>query len=101
MRDERVRPRLDQVAELTRGVRLPLAPIKDEHIEILAEGLRHAFHYVRTHAPNTVSSGGEPEVTALMQARLNQADSGGPSLAATRPLGRTWIGEHQFRRVSP
>ena len=72
MRDERARPRLDQVAELTRGVRLPLAPIKDEHIEILAEGLRHAFHYVRTRAPDTVSSGGEREVTALMQARLNK-----------------------------
>ena len=72
MRDERVRPRLDQVAELTRGVRLPLAPIKDEHIEILAEGLRHAFRDVRARAPETVSLGGEPEVTAMMQARLNR-----------------------------
>ena len=60
MRNERVRPRLDQVAELTRGIRLPLAPIKDEHVEILAEGLRHAFRDIRVDAPNTVSSGAEP-----------------------------------------
>ena len=72
MRGQTVRPRQDQIAELTRGVRLPLAPIADEHLRILAEGLRRAFHDIRERAPDTVSSGGEPEVTALMQARLNR-----------------------------
>ena len=71
MRGPVVRPRHDQVAELTLGVRLPLAPIADEHIEILAEGLRQAFDDIREHAPATVATGEEPEVTALMQARLN------------------------------
>ena len=71
MRGPAVRPRHDQVAELTRGVRLPLAPITDDHLEILAEGLRQAFDDVRKHAPTTVATGEEPEVTALMQARLN------------------------------
>ena len=71
MRHPAGRPRHDQVAELTRGVRLPLAPITDEHLQILAEGLRQAFDHVRVHAPNAVCTGEEPEVTALMHARLN------------------------------
>ena len=70
MRGPAVRPRRDQVAELTLGVQLPLAPIADEHLEILAEGLRQAFEDIREHA--TVATGEEPEVTALMQARLNR-----------------------------
>ena len=72
MRGQTVRPRQDQVAELTRGVRLPLPPIEDEHLVILAEKLRHAFDDVIQREPDTVSSGREPEVTALMQARLNR-----------------------------
>ena len=71
MRGPAARPRPDQVAELTRGVRLPLAPIADDLLEILAEGVRRAFDDVRVHAPGTVARAGEPEVTALMQARLN------------------------------
>ena len=71
MRHPAGRPRHDQVAELTRGVRLPLAPISDDHLQILAEVIRQAFYDVRVHAPSTVCTGEEPEVTALMQARLN------------------------------
>ena len=71
MRGQTVRPRHDQVAELTRGVRLPLAPIEHEHLVILAEGLQQAFNDIRMREPATVDRGGEPEVTALMQARLN------------------------------
>ena len=70
MRSPAVRPRLDQVAELTLGVQLPLAPIAHEHLQILAEGLQQAFNDIRVHAPTTVTRGDEPEVTALMQARL-------------------------------
>ena len=67
-----VRPRYDQVAELTRGVRLPLAPIASDYLEILAEALRKAFNDIRADSPDTVAAGEEPEVTALMQARLNR-----------------------------
>ena len=101
MRGPAVRPRHDQVAELTRGVRLPLAPIADEHLEILAEGLRRAFDDIRAHAPTKVATGQEPEVTALMQARLNrliQEDSLWRQLVLWVGRGN---GEHQFRRVSP
>lgn len=71
MRSPAVRPRHDQVAELTRAVRLPLEAIKDDHLKILAEGLRQAFDDIRMRTPDTVATGEEPEVTALMQARLN------------------------------
>ena len=72
MRHPAGRPRHDQVAELTRGVRLPLAPITDDHLQILAEGLRQAFDVVRMRWPSTVQTGEEPDVTALMYARLNE-----------------------------
>ncbi len=65
------RPRPDQVAELTRGLRLPVEPIADDHLEILAEGLRQAFDDISMHAPATVAMGKEPEVTALLAAQLN------------------------------
>ena len=78
MRTPSVRPRYDQVAELTRGVRLPLAPIAGDHLEILAEGLRKAFADIRADAPDTVAAGEEPEVTALMQSRLNRLIDGEP-----------------------
>ena len=65
-------PRHDQVAELTRGLGLPLAAIADVHLEILAERLQRAFDDIRARRPATVATGTEPEVTALMQARLNR-----------------------------
>ncbi|MDE0029003.1 MAG: hypothetical protein OXU42_06360 [Deltaproteobacteria bacterium] len=42
------------------------------HLEIIAEGLLRAFNDIRTQKPATVASGNEPEVTALMEARLNR-----------------------------
>ena len=65
-------PRHDQVAELTRGLRLPVAAIADVHLEILSERLQRAFDDIRARRPATVATGTEPEVTALMQARLNR-----------------------------
>ena len=67
-----VQPRLDQVAELTRGARLPMPAIADVHLEILAEGLQEAFDDLREREPATMASGDEPEVTALLQACLNR-----------------------------
>ena len=71
MRSPAPRPRPDQVAELTRSLRLPLAAIADDHLEILAEGLRRAFGDLGTRQPDAIATGTEPEVTALMEARLN------------------------------
>lgn len=65
------RPRPDQIAELTRGVRLPLPAISGVHMEVLAEGLHRAFDELRVVQPLTLGSGDENEVSALMEARLN------------------------------
>ena len=72
MRSPAPHPRPDQVAELTRGLRLPLAAIAGDHLEILAEGLRQAFGDLRKSKSDAIATGTEPEVTALMEARLNR-----------------------------
>ena len=72
MKGSAVRPRLDQVSELTRGIRLPLPAIADTHLQVLAEGLREAFDDLRVREPVVMASGDEPEVTALLEARLNR-----------------------------
>jgi len=71
MRGTGIHARLDQVAELTRGFQLPLPALEADHLEIVAERLLRAFNEVRDLWPDTVSSGIEAEVTALLEARLN------------------------------
>jgi hypothetical protein len=71
MKPSAIRARPDQIAELTRGIQLPLPDIEADHLEIVAECLLRAFNEVRAQSPGTVSSGIEAEVTALMEARLN------------------------------
>ena len=72
MRRPAVRSRRDQVEELTRGVRLPLAAIAEDHMEVVADGLRRAFEDLRLRAAATVAAGEEAEVTGLIQTRLNR-----------------------------
>jgi len=57
---------------LTRGLRLPLAAIAGDHLEILADGLRQAFGDLRRCRSDAIATGTELEVTALMEARLNR-----------------------------
>ena len=65
-------PRPDQIAELTRGLDLPLAAIDDIYLHIIADGMAQAFEDIRTTAPIPVATGSETEVTALLEARLNR-----------------------------
>lgn len=65
-------PRPDQIAELTRGLDLPLAAIDDVYLHIVADGVAQAFQDIRDSAPGTVATGDEAEVTALLEARLNR-----------------------------
>lgn len=65
-------PRPDQIAELTRGLDLPLAAIDDTYLHIIADGVVQAFEDIRASAPTTVATGNETEVTALLEARLNR-----------------------------
>ena len=64
--------RLVQVAEVTRGTRLPTSAIVDVHLQILAEGFKEAFDDLRKREPVMIASADEPEVTALLQAVLNR-----------------------------
>lgn len=71
MSPSQIHERPDQIAELTRGLQLPLPEIEAGHMEVVAECLSRAFNDVRAQSPDTVTSGIEAEVTALMEARLN------------------------------
>ncbi|MFC4257185.1 hypothetical protein GRI97_16335 [Altererythrobacter xixiisoli] len=64
-------PRPDQVAELTRGLSLPLPSISEPIMMVLAETLERAFSELRAQSPETLATGSEPEVTALLVSRLN------------------------------
>ncbi len=71
MKPPAIRPRPDQISELSRGLELPLPEIQADHLEIIADGLFRAFMDIRVQAPLVVASGSEAEVTALLEARLN------------------------------
>lgn len=71
MRHPIIRPRPDQISELSRGLQLPLPEIQSNHLKIIAEGLSRAFSDLSSQAPAVVSAGIESEVTALMESRLN------------------------------
>ena len=71
MRGPRIRPRPDHVSELTRGVRLPLAPIKSDHLMVLAEAFCQAYKDIRQDHRNIADSGEEADVNDLMCSRLN------------------------------
>jgi len=64
-------PRPDQIAELTRGLDLPLVALEDVYLRIIADGLVQAFTDIRHNAPDTVGTGNEAQITALLEARLN------------------------------
>ena len=71
MKPPAIRPRPDQISELSRGLRLPLPELQSDHLEIIAEGLRRAFDDISNQWPLVAASGSEAEITALMESRLN------------------------------
>jgi hypothetical protein len=50
-------PRPDQIAELTRGLDLPLSAIDDVYLHIIADSVSQAFKDIRDSAPETVATG--------------------------------------------
>lgn len=70
MKHSAIRVRPDHIAELTRGLQLPLPEIDIDHLNVIAERLLQAFIQVRVQSPVTVASGGETEVTTLMESQL-------------------------------
>jgi hypothetical protein len=71
MNVSRVHPREDQVAELTRGQHIPLEPIHDFHLIFIAEVLTRAWEDLLSKWPETLLLGGETEINALIECRLN------------------------------
>lgn len=63
--------RPNHIFELTKGIQLPLPKISDEILEIIADSIIQAFNEVRHNHTSDVASGTEAEITALLQARLN------------------------------
>lgn len=66
-----LRPRDDQVAELTRGQRLPLDPIARAHLEVIFETVARVWNELRREQIQAVAEGSETEINAMMEARLN------------------------------
>ena len=67
----RVHPREDQVAELTRGQSLPLAPLHETHLVFIAEVLTRAWNELLVDRRSILLSGGETELNTLIETRLN------------------------------
>lgn len=65
-------PRPDQIAELTRGLALPLPAIDGVYLQLIADGIVQAFQDIGASQTSTVATGDEAEVTALLVARLNR-----------------------------
>ncbi len=70
MNPGRIHPREEQVAELTRGQRLPLAPVHETHLKFIAEMLTGAWNDLLEKRRSILLSGGEIEINALIEARL-------------------------------
>jgi len=71
MNESRFHPREDQVAELTRGQSLPLAPLHEEHLRCIAAALNRAWNDLMAERRTTLLSGTEAELNSLMEIRLN------------------------------
>lgn len=66
-----VRRRPEQVAELTSGLALPLPPINTQALLTISETLARAWNDLSAKHPETLRRGGEAEVNALLETRLN------------------------------
>jgi hypothetical protein len=71
MSKSRFHPREDQVAELTRGQSLPLAPLHEEHLRCIAAVLVRAWNDLMAELRTSLLSGTEAELNSLMEIRLN------------------------------
>jgi hypothetical protein len=61
----------EQLAALTRGLSLPLPPLPTTSLRIIADSVVQAFAHVKATHRISYSSGSEPELNALIVARLN------------------------------
>lgn len=71
MSQKSLQPRPEQVAELTRGIQLPVVLLQDEHLMFIAEYLAKAWKDLSKSTDSTIRILDEPDINALMVARLN------------------------------
>jgi hypothetical protein len=65
-----MRPRLDQIDELTRGIDLPLLPLHPEHLRVIVEVLSAAWSDLLQRHPRVLLQEDEAAINALMETRL-------------------------------
>jgi hypothetical protein len=63
-------PRLDQIAELTRGTDLPLPPLHREHLRFIVEVVCTAWAVLRERHSHVLLRRDEAEITSLLESRL-------------------------------
>jgi hypothetical protein len=72
--------RLDQVAELTRGVELPLPNVEAPVLELVIEAVALAWDHVLMQHPKIAKQGDEAEINAVIETWLNGQLPSIPSL---------------------
>lgn len=72
MTKSQIHPRPDQVAELTRGLSLPLPVLDSLHMKVIASGLALAARSVSLDHPAIWTAGSEAEINAIVETRLNR-----------------------------
>lgn len=72
MTQSQIHPRPDQVAELTRGLSLPLPVLDPLHMKVIASGLALAARSVSVDHPAIWIAGSEAEINAIVETRLNR-----------------------------
>jgi hypothetical protein len=77
-------PRPDHIAELTMGARLPLNPVRVQHLGVILETITSAWGELCTTGAAALLTGDEAEVNALLDPRLNH-------FCQSRPLWRDLV----------
>lgn len=72
MTQSQIHPRPDQVAELTRGLSLPVPMLNLLHMKVIASGLALAVRSISLDHPAIWSAGTEAEINAIVETRLNR-----------------------------
>jgi hypothetical protein len=96
MKPIRIRPREDQVAELTRGQVIPLAPLPERHLTFISEILVRAWSDLLVDRFSILAMAEEIELNALLETRLNALIEEDERLVPVGVSCRTRKGDHQL-----
>jgi hypothetical protein len=66
-----ITPRPEQIAEFTRGRKIPFDPLPESNLKTIAEVLASVWNELLKNHKKTILSGEETEVNALLESRLN------------------------------